>query len=1093
MAKKMRRFLVIVIALALCASQIVLPAMAAGTTETTESVTDPVTGLTTTTTTENSAWEDKSSEGADVSGQEIKVSVTVTDDVGNVIQTSGNVEGQEQTDLTTTDTDSSTTEGVVVDEQTSTDSTTETIPAATEVTEGQWIEGDTTEGQWELGEDIQEGTLDEGTTEQAPTSSESVDISDPLDNKDVTLELKPGSSDTHTETVDVEGLVEIPEVGTKETEVTDASGKVIGTKVTVTEEVKDADGKVIGYKVTTTTTTSQEESEDGYDVKDTVEEDESGYEVGEAATSTPVLPEGTEAGEKELLDESGKVIGSVVTEIEEVKDESGNIIGYKITKTTTENATGSSTTASTEADKVETGEAVITVTLPAKPASGETVDEATGEKTTVTVNELYSTDGILIGYETVTVKTDAEGKELSRETEKVYGTTETQTTTTTDYTNIETTIDTEKVTVENEEISATTTEREVELTTERDVDIKTTVVTQTDIYQLVETEDGVFFLYKGEMYPVVAQSGHGDITMTSADVNTGLTPKGKDGTVSSDTLLRNPENFTVTTERKDGYDYQYVGYGLETAVRVNKDYEYYGENGWNDVLVHQFVLEDAEGNKQYVLCADLGTSAIRGTSYNMANIEVAEYFKTEGAAEKIEAIALSGYWGTDSGVGSLESVKQLLRDAKKAGTISISDSYIENLTPGEALTATQAAIWYYASSNEQINDEAITGKVLQSNGYTRNATAEEAITVNALYGVLIGLNPDEVHSNTTTFITEKNFANEASITVQEKTVDNGGENDVYKASIGFTMAVVPTANDDLIVRIYSTVDGKPGELIATKRLAGDDSKTGYGTISSQDGKYTINDLELVEGVTITLNLEGTQYLNEGVYLYTADVYTESQTFVGIASGTRDVDLSVDMKFEVTEPTVQLAHSGEKKTQTRDDLRTDSRTDVRTDSKTTVSSLASGSKSVTSKTNTKVYADVTLTTLATTNTLTERAWASSWLTDYEVEYDPAPNDDDFGWDDEDDGDEDEDDEDEEDTEDTDDTGDNGGNEEQNHNDNTNDDNVKTYDGGLTVIEDEEVALAAAPKTGDISGMWAIASLISIGGVFFLNRKREGEEN
>ena len=52
-----------------------------------------------------------------------------------------------------------------------------------------------------------------------------------------------------------------------------------------------------------------------------------------------------------------------------------------------------------------------------------------------------------------------------------------------------------------------------------------------------------------------------------------------------------------------------------------------------------------------------------------------------------------------------------------------------------------------------------------------------------------------------------------------------------------------------------------------------------------------------------------------------------------------------------------------------------------------------------------------------------------------------------------------------------------------------------DGGnrkYTEIEDEEVPLAAAPKTDDITTVLAAVSLFSAGGLTVLNRKRRDEE-
>ena len=44
----------------------------------------------------------------------------------------------------------------------------------------------------------------------------------------------------------------------------------------------------------------------------------------------------------------------------------------------------------------------------------------------------------------------------------------------------------------------------------------------------------------------------------------------------------------------------------------------------------------------------------------------------------------------------------------------------------------------------------------------------------------------------------------------------------------------------------------------------------------------------------------------------------------------------------------------------------------------------------------------------------------------------------------------------------------------------------------IIVDEPVPLAKAPKTGDLSGLWALLSGMSLGGMGLLNRKRKEEE-
>ena len=43
-----------------------------------------------------------------------------------------------------------------------------------------------------------------------------------------------------------------------------------------------------------------------------------------------------------------------------------------------------------------------------------------------------------------------------------------------------------------------------------------------------------------------------------------------------------------------------------------------------------------------------------------------------------------------------------------------------------------------------------------------------------------------------------------------------------------------------------------------------------------------------------------------------------------------------------------------------------------------------------------------------------------------------------------------------------------------------------------IVDEKIPLAKAPQTGDLSGIWAVISGLSLGGISLLNKKRKDEE-
>ncbi|MBQ1236539.1 MAG: thioester domain-containing protein, partial [Oscillospiraceae bacterium] len=122
--------------------------------------------------------------------------------------------------------------------------------------------------------------------------------------------------------------------------------------------------------------------------------------------------------------------------------------------------------------------------------------------------------------------------------------------------------------------------------------------------------------------------------------------------------------------------------------------------GWG--ILEQFLLIDpATGKAVTTYCADIATSTQDGFSYNIENVEDAEYYSEEQAA-MIRTVAFNGYWGTESGTGSLEAVKQMMRDAKEDGKPVFTEEEINSLTDGIAMTATQYAIWKFSNSMSEI-------------------------------------------------------------------------------------------------------------------------------------------------------------------------------------------------------------------------------------------------------------------------------------------------------------------------------------------------------------------------------------------------------
>lgn len=1069
------------------------------TTSTTTEV-DPETGETTIVVNVNNQANGTNEDGAAVTTESIGVEIKVTDENGNLLSEFVTESGKEKTVETETEStilseEKNTLLDEMIDNETG-DQTIVTDPTTSDPEHTEWQESNTeTGGEWvKDNEKSSDGDPTIVDSEAETSETTEIEFSDPLDTGDVTINLTPGTNNEEKIYISMDDLVngniEIPE----NKSYTDNDGNQV--EVVVTEQ-KNENGDVIGYSVVTTTTNVKADTTSGETYEG--ETTETGSEV--------TAPSGYTEGVSEpvpLYDEAGNEIGYVVTETKAITDGSGNVIGYEIIKTTTKTQVETSAPTMMEGERSSTENTDQNFTLPTKPEESVITDETTGETTTITVEEVTDGAGNVIGYKSVTVKTDADGKELSKTSETLYGSSTTvKTTTTTDVENKNqvTTTTTETTIVETTKVEAELEKREVEEITEKTTVTETTVLTEEDVYQLVETEDGTYFLYKGEMWKVTGIGNHGSVDMDSLDVNMGLKPSNT-GDVDENTDLLKKDKFYTSKDKQYGFEYQYLDYGLASAIKVN--------NGSGDSQVTQFVLVDSQGNKHYVLCADYSTSAVQGTSYNMVNVDEAEYFKNDGdnfnEAPYIRAIASNGYWGTDSGIGSLDRVKQVLRDAVEKNLITLSEAEINNITPGEALAATQAALWYYGDSKgtTEMPKNNVTGEVYNDWGYTRYADSNEKATVNALYKALINLDPAVVGDNTTELITKDNFATSASIVIKDNVENEDGTtktdskgNELYNADLSFTVEMTPSAiKGDMIV----TVKDQYGNEIATKRIAGED-KENAATDSQGNAVYTFENLQLAEGVKLTLNLHGTQTLDQGVYLYTAQVYSNSQTFIGVAEGTRNVDLSVDMKFEVEKAEASVKKTSSSETTYEKDVTVETKTDVRNEERVKTTETNQSITDVDVTTVTRVYADVTVTETTETTTQTKKEWSSESKNEYTYEQDPVdpgnggedPVDPGNGG------------------KDPVDPG-NGGKDpvDPGNNDSDDDDHDEpanennsapgTVADDSVLITDEEVPLGnmtlqVLPKTGDRSVMWMLLSFLSsfgLAGMSLVEKKRKEEE-
>ena len=934
-----------------------------------------------------------------VTGSENTTEITTTSSDGTQT-TQGSNQGQETTTVTDTTVTTTTTTGVLFGDEDS--SSTETIPTEDPDpvnTSTGWTEGAVTEGDWETGK-VQEGS--KLTTTESSSDTTAIDAANP---GQATIHMNPDGK-----TVKVQVDVTIDQV---------LAGMEIPENAI---EIKE-NGKVIGYRIVTTSETSTQDPHPN--VGKTTES------YGEV-TQTPTAPEGYREGT--VTD------GNVTTVTEAIRDENDTIIGYRVTKTTVTENTETDTRESQQKTTIETTTGESSYTLPERPAESETTDPY-GYITRTTVEDILEGDKV-VGYRSTTTYYDPSGGTLRTETHSIYGTTASSSTQIRKdpETELET-VTTTTTKTEVNEIYTTVSTRDVTLTTQRTSDITTTIVTEEDTYQLVETKDGLYFLYKGTMQPVVALSGHGDLDLTGLKPTT--TPSSKNDLAGSTAITSPPKIVNPGDPGSD--EFKYVDYGLISDFLITM------ADGYNTSEVHLYKLVDKDGNAFYAYCADMDTTAYRNTFYDISNANDVNYYQNnqdQQAHAHLLTIAINGYWGTSSGTGSMTAIKDLLDKAENRAYLKrcgYSDqqinSAIQSLTDGEAMTATQAAIWTFGnkSSSTLVNSGNPAANVSDSTS-RRN--------IELLYDLLISETLKDATPNSDTDIITGEDIGGATLELKGQVTDEGGNvvtdsrnNEKYHADLTFTLKVEESALTGNLKVVVTDQYGN--KLCDDIQLATENSNFLGNALADGSGySYTIENLQIAEGVTINLNLNGYQNLKKGVYIYTAasGSHEDSQTFIGISEGTRDVNLKTSLTFTVEDP--RLEHVDKSRTQIRKDTRVDRKEDHRTDTKTDTRKTADITVTVLTDTNLKTYGTETVTETRQEVTRESRSWESQW------EHIVRPS--------------------------------------------AEDPEKPGGKKGRTLIPDALVPLAKAPKTGDLSALWLAISGLSLGGTVLLNKKRREEE-
>ncbi len=296
----------------------------------------------------------------------------------------------------------------------------------------------------------------------------------------------------------------------------------------------------------------------------------------------------------------------------------------------------------------------------------------------------------------------------------------------------------------------------------------------------------------------------------------------------------------------------------------------------------QYKLKDENGIVYYTYCVDVATDANLEDIYNGTNVEDADYYSSEDAAH-IRYICLNGYWGSAEGLGSLDTFIDMLLAENV-----LTEDEAASLTPGEAMTATQAAIWSFGNSDLSftVDSDVVVGPALKSYSFSsldwdwlENYKANGNI-IKKIYDYLVIGTVES--SAETTVLTRGNSISDISVSVTNKVSDGEDEDhEVYTVSIEFTLGTDVLPDDELIVSIMNGED----------KIA---------EVNLEEGKrtYTIDNLIIQENSEITFYLDGARQLSHSVYIFEAADPSVSQTLVGVASGTQYVGLKRSFSFNV---------------------------------------------------------------------------------------------------------------------------------------------------------------------------------------------------
>lgn len=329
-------------------------------------------------------------------------------------------------------------------------------------------------------------------------------------------------------------------------------------------------------------------------------------------------------------------------------------------------------------------------------------------------------------------------------------------------------------------------------------------------------------------------------------------------------------------------------------------------------------------NYELTYCADFDTSTVKDQFYKKVNVEDSTYFESVEDAYKLRAIVGNTY--------PFVAAADMVKDLHNRGVVT-DDSLLLNgktfadelttadIDVGQLIAATQMAVW--VTCNDTMNSASVAagrytyytlhpdntsmqseGKLNQVKGYP-NANDEnetefpmregQAANINAIYQYLMSLEPvteEEADANQQLVITDVDY----------EVVKTGEETFDVKVKTLLNTAI--KKNDNLTIKVSaSKPDSKGNPIEATKVFTSQASNEVIGK------EFILKLKDVPAGSTITIELSGDQYLNQGVYFYepyVAEGETErstSQNLVGASVGYTPVKATTSFEIDDIETTV----------------------------------------------------------------------------------------------------------------------------------------------------------------------------------------------